>query len=125
MCQIIPAAPHEPLFLVRENQFRYPLTAGQVNRLLKKWTKAAGLESHRYTGHCLRRGGLNWAHQARLTGETLQILGGWGSRAYLRYIDLDFDCRAKAGKHMALAARAAAVRTDTTAVNQKIMNSEN
>ena len=65
MIKLIPAQSHEPLFLVREGAHRYPLTSGQVNRLLKKWTKLAGLDPTAYTGHCLRRGGLSWAHRAR------------------------------------------------------------
>ena len=44
-----------------------------------------------YTAHFLSRGGLTWVHNARVTGEALQILGDWASKAYMRYIDLDFD----------------------------------
>ena len=103
MLKIIPAAQQEPLFLVRENDSRYPLTSKQVNRMLKKWTKQAGLQDNRYTGHCLRRGGLNWAHDSKISGESLNIFGDWASNAYMRYLDLDFDSRVKTAKKMAKA----------------------
>ena len=86
---------------MRTKKHRYPLTAGQVNRLLKKWCDAAGIDAKCYTGHCLRRGGLTWAHQAGITGEALKVLGDWGSMAYLRYIDHDLDSRIESGKKMA------------------------
>ena len=91
MIRIIPAADHEPLFLVRDKDGCNPLTTGQVGRLLKEWSKKAGITDKRLTPHCLRRGGLMWVHKCKLTGESLQILGDWASRAYLRYIDLDFQ----------------------------------
>ena len=83
MTQLIPAQSHEPLFLVRENKNRYPLTAGQVNQLLKKWTDDSGLQASSYSSHCIRRGGLIWAHDAKLIGETLKLMGGWASDVYL------------------------------------------
>ena len=99
--KLIPARLDEPMFLIREGEHRYPLTLQQVNRLLKQWSKATGLAStFTLTGHCMRRGGLNWAHDAKLTGETLKVMGGWNSDAYLRYIDLKFDKRVQAGKRM-------------------------
>ena len=49
MTTLIPAAPHEPFFLVREGNNRFPLTSAQVNKWLKQWTKDAGLDSSRYT----------------------------------------------------------------------------
>ena len=101
MIKVILAVDNEPLFLVREGKQRFPLTAGQVTRLLKKWIKNGGLNHKMYTGHCLRRGGLNWAHKAKLSREALKILGDWGSSAYLRYIDLDYESRIKSGKRMA------------------------
>ena len=101
MYKLIPARLDEPMFLIREGEHRYPLTLQQVNRLLKQWSKATGLAStFTLTGHCMRRGGLNWAHDAKLTGETLKVMGGWNSDAYLRYIDLKFDKRVQAGKRM-------------------------
>ena len=100
MINIIPAAPTEPFFLVREGKDWFPLTTGQIGRILKLWCDRAGVEGN-YTPHCLRRGGLTWAHKAKLMGEVLQILGGWASRAYLRYIDHDFESRVKSGKEMA------------------------
>ena len=86
MIKNIPAEDHEPFFLVREGNNRFPLTSSQVGRLLAKWTEKVGIPPGQYTPHCLRRGGLNWGHKARLTGEALMILGDWGSQAYMRYM---------------------------------------
>ena len=101
MLNMIPAQPNEPLFLVRQGIHRYPLTSSQVNRLLKQWTKDAGLADVRLTSHCLCRGGLNWAHRARASGEALKLMGGWASQAYMRYLDLDFEYRTKIASRMA------------------------
>ena len=70
MVKLIPAGPREPLFLVCDGHNRYPLTSGQVNRLLNKWCTAVGLDAKLFTGHCLRRGGLTFAHKAKLTNES-------------------------------------------------------
>ena len=100
MCKIIPAEKDKPFFLVREGKICHPLTASQINRLLKEYCKRARVQGN-YTAHCLRKGGLNWAHRAQLTGESLQALGGWASDAYKRYLNHDFEARIQAGKHMA------------------------
>ena len=76
MTEVIPASKDEPLFLIWEGKYRFPLTSAQVTRLLKQWAKGAGLDSRGFTAHCLCRGGLNWAHKARATGETLKLMGG-------------------------------------------------
>ena len=94
----IPAAPGEPLFLVREGSYRFPLTHRQVGQLLKQWCELAGLDAKSYMTHCLRKGGLSFAHHAKLTGESLQILGDWASHAYLCYIDIDFQSHVESGK---------------------------
>ena len=91
--------PHEPFFLVREGKNRFPLTAGQVNRIIKLWCERGDIEGN-FSPHCLQRGGLTWAHKAKLTGEYLQILGDWVSKAYLRYLDIDFQSRVKSAMIM-------------------------
>ena len=100
MCQLIPAGEEEPLFLVREKNQRLALSAGQIRRLLKKWCIAAAINPRSYTPHCLRRGGLNWAHDAELTQESLKALGDRSSNTYQRYLDLGFDSRVKSGCRM-------------------------
>ena len=100
MLRIIPALPHEPLFLVREKHHRYPLTSTQVRRLLAMWCKQLGLDHKIYTPHSLRTGGLNWAHKAHITGESLQMMGGWRSAVYLTYVRSEFEDRLEAGKKM-------------------------
>ena len=71
-----------------------------MGQVLAKWAKDAQVEGD-FAPHCLRRGGLMWAHQAKISGEALQIMGDWHSQAYLRYIDLDFDSRVQTGQRMA------------------------
>ena len=100
MCHLIPAEESEPLFLVHEKNDRLALSAGQIRRLLKKWCIAVSINPKSYTPHCLHRGGLNWAHNAELTQESLKVLGDWSSQAYQRYIDIGFEARVKSGKKM-------------------------
>ena len=100
MCKIIPASDDEPLFLVREKGERLPLAASQIRRLLKKWCKSASVDHKKFTPHCLRRGGLNWAHKADLTGESLKVLGDWSTQVYNKYLDLDFAERVRSGQKM-------------------------
>ena len=105
MIKLIPAYDKEPFFTVHEGAERFPLTSRQLSRLLGEWTEKVGLDPTDYTAHCLRRRGLNWGHQAKLTGEALKVLGDWGSTAYLRYLDLDFEFRLQSAKEMAECAK--------------------
>ena len=100
MFSMIPAEAQEPMFLIREGKHRFPLTSGQVNRLLKKWTKETDMGEMNFSSHAVKRGGLNWAHNSNLTGETLQVLGCWASDAYKRYVDVNFNRRVQASHHM-------------------------
>ena len=106
MIKLIPATSDEPFFLVQEGTHHYPITAGQIRRLLKKWCQKIVndpdmmVNPQSYTPHCLRRGGLNWAHKAKLTGETLKVLGDWSSEVYHKYLDVDFDVRLESSKQM-------------------------
>ena len=68
--------------------------------MLKKWCLAAAVDHKKITPHCLRRGGLNWAHKAELTGESLKVLGDWSSNAYNTYIDINFEQRVKSSQKM-------------------------
>ena len=101
MIKIVPASQQEPFFLVREGTNRYPLTSAQIRRLLKKWAIAATLDPTRLTPHCMRRGALMWAHEAKISGESLKVLVDWASQEYHKYLDIDFDCRVRAGRQMA------------------------
>ena len=101
MKKLIPADPTEPLFLVRYKHSRCLLTSAQINRLLKKWAKSAEISHLLLTGHGIRRGSLNWAHQAQISSENLKILGDWASSAYQRYIDVDYQSRLTSAKKMA------------------------
>ena len=44
MVHNVPAEPHEPLFLVTDQNSRHPLTSSQINRLLKEWCGKAALD---------------------------------------------------------------------------------
>ena len=91
MLKNIPAEPDEPFFLVREGADWFPLTSGQVHRLLKKWCLAVALDPKKLTLHCLCRGGSNWAHNARITGESLKVLGNWVSQEYHKYLSPEWS----------------------------------
>ena len=97
MMRLIPAANYEPLFLVRQKGNRYALSAAQIIRLLKKWAKAADLQVPSMTGHGICRGSLNWAHEAKISSESLKILGDWASSAYQTYIDVNYESRLESG----------------------------
>ena len=100
MLHCIPAHSHEPLFLIREGINRYPLTSGQVRRLLKMWCEQIGIDPAEYTPHSLRVGGLNWGRKAHLSGEALQLLGGWCSNTYVSYIRSEFEEHVENGQKM-------------------------
>ena len=100
MIKNIPATPEEPFFTVREGELHFPLTSGQIWRLLRKWCLGAALDPKRFTPHCLRRGGLTWAHNARVTGESLKVLGDCASQEYHKYLEIGFDTRVQAAKQM-------------------------
>ena len=101
MIKNVPVEPYEPLFLVREKQDRLPLSSAQINRLLKKWCKAAQIDHKVFMPHCSHRGGLNWAHDAEVSGESLMVMGDWKSNVYRDYLNLDLESRIKTGKCMA------------------------
>ena len=100
MIKLIPASPGKPFFLAREGTERYPLTSGQIRRLLKEWCNKAGVQDN-LTPHCLRRGGLTLAHDAQVSTEALKIMGDWSSNAYMRYLDVNFRSRVKTGQKIA------------------------
>ena len=50
--------------------------------------------------HGLRRGGLNLARQAKLTGESLKLMGDWNSSVYLDYVHVKFDKKVKHTREM-------------------------
>ena len=87
-------------FTVHYGKVCHPLMSSQVGQLLKQWTKDAGIELN-LSLHCLRMGGLNWAHKAKATGEALKLMGGWASSVYLWYIDMDSESRVQVAKDMA------------------------
>ena len=100
MLKNIPADPAEPFFLVREGEHRYPLTSSQIRRLMKQWCIGSALDPRSYTLQGMRRGGLNWAHQAKLSGESLKYLGDWTTQCYHRYLEFDFKSRVKSTQQM-------------------------
>ena len=101
MIRNIPAAPNEPLFLVWHKNKRLPLSAPQISRLLQSWCKSAKLDYKHLTSHCMRKGGLTWAHDADLTGEALMDIGDWKSQAHRAYMNVGLKSRIKSGKKMA------------------------
>ena len=100
MIKIIPGKPTDPLFFVVEDGQKLPVSAAQINRLLKKWCKAADLDLQKFTAHCLSRRGLTWEHDAKIIGEFLMAMGDWRSTVYRDYVHIDYNRRLQSVKQM-------------------------
>lgn len=96
MINRIPAKPSEPAFSVPCQGVNLPLSYSQLTCLLKKWTTAAQLDSHRFTGHCLRRGGASWLDVQGVPDRVIQVLGDWKTQCFKEYIDSALHTRLQA-----------------------------
>ncbi|MCP3668394.1 MAG: hypothetical protein GY696_38900 [Gammaproteobacteria bacterium] len=86
------SSPRAPAFLEAFNP-PTPLTRSFFDRKLAALLQGCGLDSSKYSGHSLRRGGATFALAAGVPGELIQAQGDWKSDAYKRYLDLSVPQR--------------------------------
>lgn len=93
MINAIPAHAEDPALCYVKKGTRQPLTYSQLSKWLKLWVAAVGENPKEFSTHSMRVGGATFAFDSDIPGQTIQILGGWASQAYLRYLQLSLDKR--------------------------------
>ena len=93
MCRMVPGTAHTPLFSLPTLQGPLTVTHVYFNNYLKSALRAAGLPLVFFNGHSFRRGGATWAFKHGVPGEVIQLLGGWTSDAYLRYLSFSQEVK--------------------------------
>ncbi len=83
MCSLVPALPHQPLFLLPNNK---PLTIQGLRSCFKLVCQQVGLDVDLFSVHSLRRGGATHAHHAGAQPRDIQRHGCWSSQSYWDYI---------------------------------------
>lgn len=84
----------QALFLLPTKKSGFALlTYARLSTQLKKWIKAVGLDSTKFSLHSLRRGAATLAFASQVPGEMIKTLGDWSSDAYLRYLDISVQQR--------------------------------
>lgn len=77
-----------------------PLTQKQFTEKLQACLNRIGLDSSRYSGHSLRRGGAQYALQCGLPVDLIKIQGNWRSNACERYLEPAFEQRKSVAQQM-------------------------
>ena len=94
----VDAPPDAPAFTYGQNQF---INYCQFTRRLKQILSKAGLNPDLFSGHSFRRGGASFLFSAGATQLMVQVLGGWSSMVYTRYLFLSEQDRMEAQLLMA------------------------
>ena len=76
--------------------FVFPVLAGSlpgkilpldaVSKMVKQLARQAGTSEEGFSGHCLRIGGATAMHAAGKTDTEIQVVGGWTSDNFRRYL---------------------------------------
>lgn len=96
MIHKIQAPPTAPAFAVPSQKGLTPLTYSQLAGKLKKWTSECGLDSSKFTSHCLQRGGASWLDEQGVPENVIAVLGDWRTTAFKSYIDSALNTRMRA-----------------------------
>ena len=79
----VPAPQHAPAFTYHKGKFvNYAMFTSRLKKVLGK----AGLNPDLFSGHSFRRGGASFLFSAGASQLMVQILGGWSSLVYTRYL---------------------------------------
>ena len=79
----VPAAPDAPAFTYGVNRF---INYRQFTAKLKLLLGMAGLNPDLFSGHSFRRGGASFLFSVGASQLMVQVLGGWSSLVYTRYL---------------------------------------
>ena len=94
MFEVIPAQEHDPAFCYYNSKnVLKALTYDQLRKQLKKWAAMCGYseEDHKFTPHCLRRGGASHAFNSGMRPEYIKLMGDWASDAFWGYVVSNMD----------------------------------
>ena len=96
----VPAPPDAPAFTYGTNQYiNYRKFTSKLKQVLDK----AGLNPDLFSGHSFRRGGASFLFSVGASQLMVQILGGWSSLVYTRYLFMSEQDRLEAQILMAKA----------------------
>ena len=94
----VPAPDDAPAFTYGKKKF---IDYKQFTRLLKLTLKKAGLNPDLFSGHSFRRGGASFLFSVGASQLMVQVLGGWSSLVYTRYLFMSERDRLEAQQLMA------------------------
>jgi integrase len=100
MVKLIPVPPTYPAFCLPSRHSHKPITYHQFHKFLRKFIAHSGRDPTKFSSHSFRRGGATWAFQCNVPAELIKVQGDWRSDAYQRYLEFDFEDRAKVAKAM-------------------------
>ena len=96
----VPAPEHAPAFTYSKGKFiNYAMFTSHLKTVLGK----AGLNPDLFSGHSFRRGGASFLFTSGASQLMVQILGGWSSLVYTRYLYMSESDRMEAQLLMASA----------------------
>ena len=82
-----PVRPSDPAFSFYDHQKLYVLTQSYLNKVIKDWAQALGLDPLNFSCHSIRRGSASLMAHSGVRTELLKCHGTWSSAAYQGYID--------------------------------------
>ena len=94
----VPAPADAPAFTYNKNKF---INYKQFTTSLKTTLKKAGLNPDLFSGHSFRRGGASFLFSVGASQLMVQVLGGWSSLVYTRYLFMSEQDRLEAQLLMA------------------------
>ena len=77
-----------PAFVLPGHPKPSPLTGPMFVNRIRHCLRIANVDSSKFGGHSLRRGGASFLYEAGVPTETIRALGDWRSSAYLKYITI-------------------------------------
>lgn len=100
MCELIPASPASPAFIIPTKKGLVSLTYSTFTSRLRVLLANCGFDPSIYSGHSFRRGGASWAFEAGVAGELIQLHGDWASDAYLEYLHCNMETKCSVSQKM-------------------------
>ena len=93
LLEIVSAPPDTPAFTYGQGKY---ISYMQFTSKLKLLLKDAGLNPDLFSGHSFRRGGASFLFSVGATQLMVQVLGGWSSLVYTRYLFMSEQDRLEA-----------------------------
>lgn len=100
LMETVQAPPDAPAFTYGKGKF---IGYSQFTNRLKQVLRKAGLNPDLFSGHSFRRGGASFLFSAGASQLMVQVLGGWSSLVYTRYLFMNEEDRLDAQRLMARA----------------------